>query len=185
MPECTEKNWTPNIVTTPFIYKSGVFAYSTQSWLWYTDSMNALKAKGGSYIYEVRRSIDVWDFVRPGFLCLYCITQFSTNLPDIWPTFNTQQEEEDFWLRLCCLLWGNHFIPLISGNEESELRTYPVSSLNANKWYTTQFKFYRKKKDRSFTLWTESEWCGGHPITFCNLGQDFEWCRMTTNTFTS
>jgi len=178
MVNCTEKNWTPDIVTTPYIYLSGNYAYSTQWWLWFTDSMNALKAKGGSYLYEVRRSKDVWDFVRPGFLCFYCFIEFSTNLPDIWPTFNTQQEEADFWLRFCCLLIGGD-------NEESELRTYPVSSLNAFKWYITQFKFFRKKKGQSFTLWTESEWCGGHPITFCNLFQDFEWCRMTTNTFTS
>jgi len=47
--------------------------------------MDILKAKGGSYIYEVRRNIDVWDFAQVA-ICLLtpCFYLFATNLPELW-----------------------------------------------------------------------------------------------------
>ncbi len=174
---CADKNWAPDLWTTPSVSKSGSYAYTYQSFYWYQDSMNAFKAKGGQYVYEVRRSKDVWDFIRPGFLCFYCFAEFSTNLPDIWPILNTNNEESDIWLIICCLL-------INSTDEEAELKG-PVASLQANYWYYAYLKFYRRQQNQSFTLWTEAEWCGGLPLTACNFGQSFEWCRMTTNTVQS
>ena len=169
--------WAPDEWTIPSLSLSGDFAYTNQSFLWYTSSMDAFKAKGGQYVYEVRRNIDVWDFIQPGFLCLYCFAEFATNLPDVWPFLNTNNEESDFWLKLCCLL-------LTGSDEEAELKG-PISALQSNYWYTAQIKFFRRQKNQSFTLWTETEWCGGAPLTACNFGQSFEWFRMTTNTFQS
>ncbi len=178
MGSCKEKNWSPDVWTTPIVTFSGNFVYVTQSFLWYTDSINAFKAKGGSYIYEVRRSpshIDVWDFVRPGFLYLYCFYEFSTNLPSVSScAAGVDNEEADIWLRILCLLTGD--------NEEAELGG-PISELQANKWYYVCLKFYRKQKNVSFTLSTEIEWCGG-PF-YCWFGSKFEWCRMTANTIKS
>lgn len=176
MGSCNDKDWAPDIWTTPTRSISGSYAYTNQSFLWYTSSMNAFKAKGGQYVYEVRRNQDVWDFVRPGWFCLYCFAEYATNLPGVWAIGNTNQEESDLLLVICCLLLGT--------DEEAELKG-PISQLQANYWYYGQLKFYRRQRNVSFTLWTETEWCGGLPLTACNLGQSFEWCTMTTGTYQS
>ncbi len=166
------QEWWPSEWTIPYIPYYEDYTITCQNFLWHTDNMYVLKAMGGSYLYEVRRNIDVWDFIQPGPLCNYCFYEYSTNLPDLIGLPYTQQEESDIWLRICCSLFES--------DEESELRT-TVSPMLANYWYNVTFKFIRRHKNKSFTLWTESERCGGEIWEFCKLFQDFEWFRMTTS----
>ena len=164
--------WGPDEWTPLFVTRDGNFADTYQIIKWYTDSMDLLKAKGHYYQYEVRRNIDVWDFVQPGFLCYTCFWEYTTNLPNLvdWEWL-TMLEEADIWLRICCWLTGS--------DEESQLKS-PVSSLQANFPYIVVLTFKRRQKDQSFTLQSESEWCGAWPS--CNWGTEFEWFIMTKST---
>jgi len=159
--------WGPDEWSDPSVSRIGDYAYTYQTFKWYQDSLDLLKAKGGSYIYEVRRNIDVWDFVQLNSYCGNCFVEFTTNLPDIFGPTIFQESEADFWLRFCC--W------LIDSDEESELRVYDVSNLQAGTQYYVHFKFVRRQENQSFTLWTESERCNF-------IGGNFEWYRMTQST---
>ncbi len=163
--------WAPDEWTDPIVTKNGNYAYTSQSFKWNTDSMEILWEKAWYYQYEVRRSIDVWDFMQPGFLCLYCFVEYSTNLPSIVETWQSLIEESDIWLKLCCGLFSG-------SDEEAELKS-PALHLFPDRWYIVELIFKRRQQNQSFTLWTESEWCGGLPLTGCHLG--FEWVLMTTS----
>lgn len=165
--------WGPDEWSDLNVSKNGNYAYTSQTFKWYTDSMEILKAKGDFYQYEVRRNIDVWDFVQPGFLCLYCFFEYTTNLPLlILFEWQTMLEEADVWLRICCFLIGG-------SDEEAQLKTR-VSSLQANELYSVNLTFKRRLQNQNFTLQSESEWCGEHPS--CNYGTEFEWYIMTIST---
>ena len=99
MPECNE--WVPYAGTVYRQVVSDTVLNTSQGLIWNTSKMENLQEMGGFYLYEIRRSKDYWNFLQPGFLCLYCFVEYATNFPN--PDALTFVEENDAALSICCL----------------------------------------------------------------------------------
>jgi hypothetical protein len=172
MPECNE--WVPYAGTVYRQVVSDTVLNTSQGLIWNTSKMENLQEMGGFYLYEIRRSKDYWNFLQPGFLCLYCFVEYATNFPN--PDALTFVEENDAALSICCLR--------LPEDEEAQMNV-AIDQLEAETYYYVMLKMIRLQKDKEFTLWSESEWCCSW--LWCNFGAEdcFQSCTMTTQSFTS
>lgn len=163
---CTDCNWAPSSWTSVsvIIYPdSPNYAETQQSFVWYYENLEAFLALDAYYQYEIRRDRDVWDYmIQEETGQIVVIGSYWTTLPN--PT-DTWTEEADS-----------------GGDEEFELKILSPEDLSPDTWYVVYVEFWRDPEDRgtTFTLWSESEYCGrGWP--FCDFGR-LDWCVMTEQT---
>ena len=171
MTDCNE--WTPTETLVERNVVSDTVLVTSQALYWNTTKMATLQEMGGFYLYEIRRNKIYWNFLQPGFLCIYCFVEYSTDFPNPDPI--TFSEEEDVALSACCLR--------LPGDEEAQMNV-AIDQMEAG-FYYVNLKMIRLEKDKEFTLWSESEWCCSW--LWCNFGAEdcFQSCTMTTHTFSS
>ncbi len=169
--ECNE--WVPTATLVSRNVVSDTVLNTHQALYWNTTKMEKLQEMGGFYLYEIRRSQNYWNFLQPGFLCLYCFVECSTGFPNPDPI--TFTEENDAALSICCLR--------LPENEEAQMNV-AINQMEAG-FYYVNLKMIRLQKDKQFTLWSESEWCCSWD--WCHFGAEdcFQSCTMTTQSFTS
>jgi len=134
----------------------------TQRFSWNQGHLDYLKKLDVHYQWELRRDDDkdYWDYWRPGKECYN--HYYWTNLND--PT--------DFWTEEVkrpsgCPSWRKE------GNEEFEIKSEDVDSLEPGKTYFATASFLRKDPGKPMNVTAKSEYCG--KIPFCNFGQKFDW----------
>jgi len=172
---CSGKNWAPTSYTTPSLSNMTDATVDVTQWvLWNSTAMQNFRNLGtdARYQHEILRYSNVWNFIRLGFLGLYCFIEMATNLPN--PT-GWWSEESDWWAINC----PNGHIP---DDEEAQDNCTDSASLQANTWYYDTFRMERVQRGVAFTIESDSEYCKGiYP--FCTSGYD--WCYHTIGTFYS
>ncbi len=165
---CSSTTWSPYWGSLGVFSRTASEVGVRQPFYWTPSRLANFKALQSNYQFEIRRMSEVWDFWRNN--CPSgCTGYYWSNLPGASPYYS--EESDAPW---CC--WLDH-----NPNEEFQINSNNYNALQSNYWYWGYGWLLRDAEDRGrpFHLHSESEYCGAQ-MPYCNFGQKFGWCTMSS-----